>query len=232
MKTLLIAILILFCISMLPINIILSSDNGFSAKMKILFFSFNIPPKKKEKKKMDSEEFKKEIAKLRRKKSSKPRKKANKKKKKYSSDDIPFYFDLIKNFVDKTYHTAKQGLTVKVQKVNIIVANEDPSKTAIMYGIISQGLAYLLEFLESLAKIKYKRASSVNVSADFSSVHTTFDVKIVLSWRIYRALYILITTVTRASLALSAHNKHISKSNKKEKKQINNEITNKTTEEQ
>ena len=100
MKTILIALLILFCISMLPIKIVLSSDNGFSAKMKILFFSFNIPPKKKEKKKINSKEFKSELARLRRKKASKPQKKASRKKKKYSSDDIPFYFDLIKDFID------------------------------------------------------------------------------------------------------------------------------------
>ena len=226
MQAILIIALALFCILMLPVKVILSSEDGFSANLRILFFNFSIPPKNKEKRKMSRRDFRNELKKQRLKSKGKAKAKRNDKSvKKYSADDIPFYLELLKSFIAKTYESAKRGLTVNVEKLHISVATDDPAKTAIAYGIISQACAYLFEFLGSLVNIKYKNRSRVVITTDFSSTETTYDVKIALSWRLYRALAIVVSTAMRTSNALSAHRDHL---NKKSKKQIN---TTKTTEE-
>lgn len=228
MLTLLIIAIVLLCIFMLPVRIILSCDDGFCAKVRILFFSFNIPPEKKTKRKMNAKDFKNEVKKLRR--SSEKKQKKKKTKKKYSSDDIPFYFNLIKDFIEKTYASAKRGLTVKIQRINIVIATEDAAKTAIMYGVISQGCAYFLEFLKGLTKIKYKKRANINISTDFLSTQTTFDLRIILSWKLYRALGIAVSTAYRALMALLAHNKRRTPNTQNKLKSQKNENTNKTTE--
>ncbi len=226
MQAVLIIALVLFCILMLPVKIILSSDDGFSATLRILFFNFSIPPKSKEKKKMSRRDFRNELKKQRLKSKGKAKIKKDKKSvKKYSGDDIPFYLELLKGFIGKTYESAKRGLTVKVEKLHITVATDDPAKTAISYGIISQACAYLFEFLGSLVNIKYKKNSNVAITTDFSSTETTYEMKIALSWRLYRALAILASTALRASNSLSSHREHL---NKKSQKQKN---TTQTTEE-
>ena len=223
MQALLIIALVVFCILMLPVKIILSSENGFSAKLRILFFNFSIPPKSKEKRKMSRRDFRSELKKLTMK--SKGKAKTKKSVKKYNADDIPFYLELIKGFIEKTYDSAKRGLTVSVERIRISVATEDPAKTAIAYGIISQACAYLFEFINSLINIKYKRRAEVVITTDFSSTQTTYDVKIALSWRLYRALAIVVSTVLRATKALSSNRVHLNK------KYQNQKNTTQTTEE-
>ncbi len=209
MKVLLIILAILLCIFMLPIKVNLTYNGGIRASLKFFFFRFQIIPKKN-KKRMSKKEFNEEVKKSKKNKVKKQKKNAQKtvKTRKYSADDIPFYFELIKDFLAKTYNSVRRGLTVKIKSINVVVGTDDAAKTAIAYGVISQSVAYLLQFLDSIAKVSKTKSSKISVTSDFLSDQTDFDFNIDISWKLWRALFILLSTGYRALISILAHQNH------------------------
>ena len=210
MKVLLIILAILLCIFMLPIKVNLTYNDGIRASLKFFFFKFQIIPKKN-KERMNKKEFNEEVKKSKKIKVKKQQKKnAQKavKTKKYSAEDIPFYFELIKDFLPKTYNSVRRGLTVKIKSINVAVGTDDAAKTAIAYGVISQSVAYLLHFLDSIAKVSRTKTSRISVTSDFLSDKTEFDFNIDISWKLWRALFILLSTAYRALNSILAHQNH------------------------
>ncbi len=213
MQTLLIIAIALFCIFMLPFNIALSYDEDFYATAQVLFFKFQLLPKKKGKTKMNCKDFGQELKKSKKqkraeKKAAKKSEKKKTQKKKYSADDIPFYLELIQKFVSRAYNSIRRGLTIKIKKLGIAVATSDAAKTAVTYGVISQSVAYLLQFFDSIARVKCPKKSEIYVTADFLSSETIFDFNIVLSWRLWRLLCIAVSLLYRTLVALMAHLNH------------------------
>ncbi|MBQ8005567.1 MAG: DUF2953 domain-containing protein, partial [Clostridia bacterium] len=88
-------------------------------------------------------------------------------------------------------------LRIDVTKINISVGSEDAAKTAIMYGIINQTLALLLDILGSVTNVKRDYKSDIAVSADFTSEKIKSDIKIAFSLKIYHALFIAIGAIFR-----------------------------------
>ena len=96
-------------------------------------------------------------------------------------------------------------MKIKIKKLNISVATGDAAKTAIMYGIVSQSVAYLLQFFDTVAKVKRARNCELNTISDFLSTKTKFEIDIVLSWRLWHILCIAITTIYHSLTAIMAH---------------------------
>lgn len=69
----------------------------------------------------------------------------------------------------------------KIKRINVVVATGDAAETAIAYGVVSQSLAYMLEFLDGFAKVKVARNGSVSVNADFLSEKSRAEVDIYFS---------------------------------------------------
>lgn len=84
---------------------------------------------------------------------------------------------LILRLLKNLYRPIISAVRIKVERLYISVATEDAAKTAILYGITAQSVAYILTFLEDTTKTTIKDGS-VDVIADFSEQKPAFDVKI------------------------------------------------------
>lgn len=136
--------------------------------------------------KKDAKQIKKEEK--QKKKGKKPQKKKNKKKsqttpspkkKKSLIRDIRFLARaagiLLKKF--------GRRLSVKLTRLEITIATDDAAKTALMFGGVSQAVAYLLKALDAYARLTY-RNDRVRVEADFLSDTLSAELEILFSIRV------------------------------------------------
>ena len=86
-------------------------------------------------------------------------------------------------------------LRLDVSKIIVIVGGKDAAAAAINYGIISQSVAYLLDFLDNNLNVHKNRKGEINVLCDFTSEKTVYDVFISASLNTWQIIDIAITLV-------------------------------------
>ncbi len=86
-------------------------------------------------------------------------------------------------------------LRLDISKIIVVVGGKDAASCAINYGIISQSVAYLLEFLDRNLNIHKKRKGEINVLCAFTSEKTVYDIFISASLNIWQILDIVIALV-------------------------------------
>lgn len=177
---LLLILVLLFSVAKAEIR----SDGTLSLKAGIGSLMFRILPKKEKKPpgissfsqkkylkklKREEEKAKKRDAKKAKKKEKKEleKKKEKEEKKKSFSEK----FDEVKNLLSVIVETAgkySKKLRITISDLRITVGAPDASDVALRYGAISQGVAYLLEFLDTKTTLDVKEGA-VEVNADFVS---------------------------------------------------------------
>ncbi len=172
-------------------DIILKSD--ILVRLNILGIKIPLYPAKEKKIKLSK--FKKGYPKEKnQKKDTKPPKQSPKTsttEKSPLGDKISTVLSLLKLLFSRFF----KHLRLDVSKIIVIVGGKDAAATAITYGIISQSVAYLLEFLDNNLKISKKRDGEINVLCDFTSESTVYDVFISASLNIWQILDIGISLV-------------------------------------
>lgn len=98
--------------------------------------------------------------------------------------DEPSTMSLILRIVGGVLDTFFGKLRVKIARVNIVVGGPDAAKTALTYGIVSQGVAYLKELIATKTKMTRARNTYVSVVPDFLASKTTADLLITFRLRL------------------------------------------------
>ncbi len=83
-------------------------------------------------------------------------------------------------------------LRVDVARFKINVATGDAATTAIAYGAVCDAVSTLLALLEPLRGFSSPKPKNLQINADYLSDGCTADVKIVLSVRVWQAIYLAI----------------------------------------
>lgn len=83
-------------------------------------------------------------------------------------------------------------LRVDVARFKINVATGDAATTAIAYGAVCDAVSALLALLEPLRGFSSPKAKNLQINADYLSDGCTADVKIVLSVRVWQAIYLAV----------------------------------------
>lgn len=127
-----------------------------------------------------------EAEKARKKKESDKAKQAEKEKKAADEGvtDEPSAISLVLRIVGDILDTFFGKLRVKIARVHIVVGGPDAAKTALTYGIVAQGVAYLMELLSNKTKMSRKDDTSVSVVPDFLATKTTADLLIIFRLRL------------------------------------------------
>ncbi len=209
-------LLCLWLIGRIRANIILIYDGQFTVRVKMLGITVRLLPKKKkiihpddfspEKyRRLQAREEKKRIkreAKRNRKEAKRSAKKADSavspekakgtSKKKKGIDQI---LDLVYMLLDALKPLGKsfgRHFEVEAVKLKIKVGSEDAAKTAILYGILVQAVAYGLEILSSLINvhIRKKNREAICVNADFTAERITADLHLILKLRLWHVFAI------------------------------------------
>lgn len=98
--------------------------------------------------------------------------------------DEPSTMSLILRVVGGVLDTFFGKLRVKIARVNIVVGGPDAAKTALTYGIVSQGVAYLMELIATKTKMTRAKNTYVSVVPDFLAQKTTADLLIIFRLRL------------------------------------------------
>lgn len=155
-------------------------DEDFKLILKILFFKFTlIPmPDKKVEKKIKAEP-----------KSKLPKKTKPKEKKKLKFKDMTDLISTVKQIAEKVLYYFDKYLRVDIKEFRIKVAAEDAAATALIYGLVSQGVAYVMEILrQNIKKVKLKYKDSVLVVTDFMSEKLETRIDMTFKLRIWQVI--------------------------------------------
>ncbi len=199
-------LLFFWLVGMISANLVLTYDETLSLYLRVLFLKFKITPREKKKPSLRKYTLKryrrsleKEAAKREKKKKRQEKKKAkknsDKRKKaagtktketpKKSVKDIIELIGLISAALGGLIKSFGKHLKIKTVRMNITVATGDAARTAVVYGTVCQGVAYIMELLYNLTGFTVKRNGEVTVVPDFTAESSTLDLKFVFKLRVW-----------------------------------------------
>jgi len=175
-------LVLLFFLLLLPIRISLCYHDDLTVTVSYLFFTVRKYPNEKTVRLSDytprrvRKRRRKALQKQRIEKEKAALKKKQVKKKKSAMQGLRFVRILL-NLIKEIYKPVISAVRIRVDRLYVAVATEDAAKTAILYGTLAQGTAYLLSLLESFTRTKIN-TGEVGVVADFAGSKTVADIKI------------------------------------------------------
>lgn len=164
---------------------IVYEENTFSAYVKVLFFRYSLYPakeKQEKKKKAKSKDTSADTTKV--------------SQKKRAFTDVMDLVDTVMTVLRDSKDRFLSALTVTTAKVRIVIGSDNPAKTAIVYGVVCQGVAYLFEFLDSITNLKTVKNAEIYVGYDFSASESQTDIHILLSARTIGILSVALCALT------------------------------------
>lgn len=193
-------VLALFLLAMLNIRICLTYREALSVKLKILFFSFSLYPKRE--KTIRAKDFSSGVLQKKQRREEAKRARAEAKAKRHaakgqkkahgaaqSSGDLLGGLTLILNGIRDTIPRFLRHLHLKIARIRILVATDDPAKTGILYGAVCAVISQLTEVLAHITHVS-RAKESVSVSADFLPGKPSADIHLVFSIRVWQAVHI------------------------------------------
>lgn len=189
------AVLLFFALlCLLRIRVTVTLDSEVRVTARILCFKFRLFPRKK---KINYKKYSpKKAAKIAAKKAKKKAKQKARhtptdespKKKKTLSEKIR----LVRALCAALFRRTRKHLRLHAARLHINVATGDAARTAVLYGVVCQSLAYLLALLDRITRLKATEPD-VAVNADYLSEKSSADVKVILSLRVGGAILILLS---------------------------------------
>ena len=167
---------------------------------------------KRQKKAIDKLEKKKRKARKKR-----VQKKAKQRKAAQPDPNLLENLQMILHLIKRFYNSANGKATVEVRRMHLTIASDDAAKTAVLYGVIVQAAAYVLEWIDShFAKIK-REDGAMTVTPDYLSSTMTSDIDITLSLHLRKGAKI-------AFEMLSAYKEEKKAALKKAKTRVQNKV--------
>ncbi len=185
-----ILLVILFLICLIPflrVRLCLAYDEDLTVKLKILFIPYTLFPQKQ--KRIRAKDF--SIKKLQKKQKKQKTKKSTKKAKEETKDknkNINEILELIKIILDNVLSPFGRYLKLEIAKIHVKIGTDDAAKTAVYYGLASQSVAYIVEFLSNLTNVSVKSKKSISVVPDFASDKSDAIINITFGLRIWHAV--------------------------------------------
>ncbi len=149
----------------------------------------------KKKRKKELKRWKKHQLKKQKKAELKQQRRAQKQQPDASAEPKPSLLDTlsyIKELLEDIPARFLRHLKVKLSRVIVTVGSDDAAKTAILYGAVSQTVAYIVEFLDHMSRLKYAPDAEVAVNADFLSEKSSADIKISFAIRAWHILDLML----------------------------------------
>lgn len=195
-----IACILLFIVSLffVQLKFVIRYDDGLYASLHVLGLRFRLYPEKPPKQKMSVKKLRKLRKKLLKKKENEGLekaigKKSKKKKKKFS--DIAALVKEIAYLVTKISERLFKYLRFNIKKLDIVVATDDPAKTALTFGVVCSTLNQLIDRIES-SDCRYK-FGDMECRCDYLSNKFSCKADIVLKIRVWQALNVLLYSLTQ-----------------------------------
>ncbi len=95
-------------------------------------------------------------------------------------------------FLKTVYKKIMRYMSITLHRLYVTVATGNAAKTAILYGIATQSVAYMCELLYQNTNFRAKKHTSIRVTPDFDGKKSHIDCHVVVSLRIFRILHLLL----------------------------------------
>ncbi len=190
---LLISVILFFAVRVKAV-IIYNADDGFRLRVSVLSFKILDSEEKdgeEEGKKVRVSDFRLDRIKRKKKKAAKKKIKASAERERQPWD-INNIIKIIRLILSTFFDRYAKFLSVKAVRLKIGVATGDAASTAILYGIVVQGVAYIIEIINNITNLKSLRFSEINVYPDYISESFSADIKIVLRLPVWCTVSVLL----------------------------------------
>lgn len=211
---------LLILISLIRFQITIEYNETLQMSVRVMhIFKIPITPRKEKKiklsdytpkaiakreKKQREKEAKKAQKKLEKKEQKKQKKLEKKQRKKENpsaeksgrtlSENISLIIDVVKALFGSFF----KHLRIDLSRIHISVVGEDAAQTAILYGVICQSVAYLLEIMNAIKTTHPPDLSDVSVTPDWIGEKTQIDIKISFSLRVWHVFAVIGRVIGRA----------------------------------
>ncbi len=185
----------------LRVRLTVRAGDNVTLELRILFLRLRLFPKKKRIKPRDYSPRRLERAK---KKAAKRAAKKETKKQKHKKEHTPSEpaikltlrdkIALVRALCAVVIRRTHKHLRLHAARLHVRVATGDPATTAIVYGAVSQSLAYLLTGLDQVTRLKAAEPD-VGVYADFLGEKSKIEADITFSIRVWGAIATAVPTL-------------------------------------
>ena len=110
------------------------------------------------------------------------------------AENISLITDIVKVLLSRFF----KHLRIDLSRIHIAIVGSDAAQTAIMYGVVCQAVAYLLEILGRFRTVSTPDLSDVSVTPDWIGEKTSIDIKLSFSLRIWHLFDLIFRVVGRA----------------------------------
>lgn len=192
------ALLFLFA-AFIRVYLIIEARENATVYMKILFIKLQLYPKKEKKLRVSdysAKKLSKKAERARKKRASKQKKakdgaseNAPRQKKSFSEllDTASLVIELCRTFLSKF----SKYLRLELSRVHINISGEDAAKTAIYYGAANSIACSIVAYLDETIHLSVPNERDIRINADFLSGHSSIDIRLLASLRIWQAASIL-----------------------------------------
>ena len=104
------------------------------------------------------------------------------------SPNLKENLDMIFALLRRAYELTGGKIGIEFRKLRLRVATGDAASTAILYGVVLQSSAYLLQWVESHYNHIRRRDGDMTVEVDYLGRHPSAEVNLRLSVRLFRAV--------------------------------------------
>ena len=110
------------------------------------------------------------------------------------TENLSLIIDVVKVLFSRFF----KHLRIDLTRIHISLCTEDAAQTAILYGIVSQSVAYLLALLKQFKTVSTPNLNDVSVIPNWVGEQTEIDLKISFSMRIWHLFDIVFRVLARA----------------------------------
>ena len=110
------------------------------------------------------------------------------------SENLSLIIDIVKVLFSRFF----KHLRIDLSRIHISLVGEDAAQTAILYGIVCQSVAYLLELLGQFKTVSTPVFSDVSVTPNWIGERTEVDLKLTFSLRIGHIFDVVFRVLGRA----------------------------------
>ncbi len=174
--------LLIGLILFLRARVIITYDESLRVDFRLAFFRMRLFPAKPKKIKKRKKKSKKAT------KAPVPTEKKDEEAKK--DDGVVSKLWALRRILLHTIEKFLGKLHFKLIRLNIVVAGDNAAATALLYGATTQGVAYLIEILDTISNVDITKRSEISVKSDFISQKSSFEGKIVLYISVAHIIYV------------------------------------------
>ena len=123
--------------------------------------------------------------------------------------DIRFLLRLFRDVIAHVLDKASRHVRIRIKHLRLSIGGaDDAARAAIEYGLVSQSVAYLLEFLQNTGFLKRPKARAINVGVNFLDNEHDLAIRTDIACPLIFLIPLTLSSLTKALTAKNRWSRH------------------------